>query len=67
MVYVALYKRDINIDINEPAHDKTYNKTCVTNKDSAQPVYPPSMTSVLVYPSLDSSKALQGTCDQRRL
>ena len=37
----------------EPAHDdKTYNKTCVTRKDSQQPVHPPSMARVLVYPSL---------------
>ena len=35
----------------EPAHDKTYNKTCVTSKDSDQPVHPPSMPMVLVYPS----------------
>ena len=26
----------------EPAHDKTYNKTCVTIKDSNQPAHPPS-------------------------
>ena len=25
--------------IFEPAHDKTYNKTCVTSKDSDQPVH----------------------------
>ena len=28
---------------NKPAHDKTYNKTCVTSKDSDQPVHSPSM------------------------
>ena len=34
----------------EPAHDKTYNKTCVTSKNSDQPVRPPSMPRVLIYP-----------------
>ena len=33
---------------NEPAHDKTYYKTCVTNKDLDQPVHQPSMARVLV-------------------
>ena len=33
---------------------KTYNKTCVTNKDTDQPLHPPSMAMVLVYASLDS-------------
>ena len=36
MAYIALDKRVIKI--NEPAHDKSYNKTCVTSKDSDQPV-----------------------------
>ena len=36
---------------------KTCNKTCVKSKDSGQPVYPPSMTRVLVYTSLDSLKS----------
>ena len=31
---------------NEQEHNKTYNKTCVT--DSDQPVHPPSTTRVLV-------------------
>ena len=53
--------------INEPAHDTTYKKTSVTSKDSGQPVHPPSMSRVLVYPSLDSLEAFKGTCDQRRL
>ena len=39
----------------EPAHDKTYNKTFVTRKDSDQPIYIyiyiPSRTTVLVYSS----------------
>ena len=52
---------------NEPAHDKTYNKTCVTSKDSDLPVHPPSVTKVLVYPSLNCLEAVEGTYDQRRL
>ena len=49
---------------NEPAHDKTYSKTCVTGKDSDQPVNPPSIARVLVHPSLESPEAVEGTCDQ---
>ena len=45
----------------------TNSKTCVTRKDSAQPVHPPSMAKVLVYPSLDSLETVKDTCDQRRL
>ena len=52
---------------NEPAYDKTYNKTCATSNDSDQPVHPPSMTRVFVYPVLDSLEAVEGICDQRRL
>ena len=33
---------------------KTYNKTCVTCKGSDQPVLPPCMARVFLYPSLDS-------------
>ena len=55
------------INRNEPANDKTYNKTCVTSKDSDQPVHSPSMARVLFYPSLDSLNAEEGTCDQGRL
>ena len=51
----------------EPAHDKTYNKTCVASKDSDQPLYPPIMLRVLVLSSLDRPEAVEGTCDQRRL
>ena len=58
---------NVSMYTNELAHDKTYNKTCVTSKDSDQPVHPPSMARVLIYPSLDSPKAVEGTCDQRRL
>ena len=52
---------------NEPALDKNYSKTCVTSKDSYQPVHTRSMARVLVYRSLDSPGAVEGTCDQRRL
>ena len=38
----------------EPAHNKIYNKTCVTSKDSDQHIHPPSMDAV------------EGTCDKRR-
>ena len=31
--------------LTEPAHDKTYNKTYVTSKDSDHPVQPPSMAN----------------------
>ena len=48
----------------EPVHDKTYSKTCETSTDSDQPVHPPSMARVLVYPFSDSLEALEGTCDQ---
>ena len=51
----------------EPVHDNTYNKTCVTSEDSEQPVHPPSMAWVLGYPSLDSLKTVEGTCDQQSL
>ena len=50
--------------IFEPAHQKTYNKTCVTSKDSDPPVHPPR---VLLYPSLDSPEAVEVSVDQRRL
>ena len=39
---------------NELAHDKTYNKTCETSKDSDQPVHLLSLAKVLIYLSLDS-------------
>ena len=46
------------IMINEPAHDKTYNKTCVTSTDSYLPVHPSSMAKVLFYPSLESLESV---------
>ena len=53
--------------ITEPANDKTCNKTFVTSKDSDQPVHPPSIARVFIYPALSSSEAVEGTCNQRRL
>ena len=50
--------------IYEPVHEKAYNKTSVTNKDSDQPVHPPSMTRVFIYCSLE---AVESTCNQLRL
>ena len=48
---------------NEPAHDKTPNKTCVNSKDTDQLAHPPSMARVLVYPSLDTPEAVEeNTC-----
>ena len=55
------------IHVIEPAHDRTYNKTCVTSKYLDQPVHPPSMARVLMYPSLDRLEAIKGTYDQARL
>ena len=52
-----------NLRIYEPAHDKTYNKTSVTSKDSDQPVHPPCMAKVFIYPSLGSLEAVECTCD----
>ena len=54
--------------IDEPAHDKTYYKTCVTTNDSDQNVNPPSMARVPVYSSFDSLEALEGEAsDQTEL
>ena len=52
---------------NELAQDKTYYRTCVTSKDSDQPVHSARMARVLVYPSLDSLAVIESTCDQQRL
>ena len=45
---------------NKPGHDKTYSKTCVTSKDSDQPVHLSTMARVLGYPALDSLEAVGG-------
>ena len=65
-IYVCCYSVQISeqANKNEPAHDKTYNKTCVISKDSDLPVHPPSMARSLVYPSLDNLEAVEGTCNQ---
>ena len=57
----------MNIIIYGPAHDKTYNKTCVTSKYSDQPVHPPCLARVLIHPPVESPWALEGTWDQQRL
>ena len=36
--------------------------TCMTSKDSDQPVHPPRVARFLVHPSLDSPDAVEGTC-----
>ena len=38
--------------------------TCVTSKDSDQPVHPPSVARILVCPFFDRLEAVEGTCDQ---
>ena len=55
-------------------HNKSHPSTKPTagpvwQVDSDQPVHPhlPSTARVLLYPSLDSPEAAEGTCDQRRL
>ena len=48
-----------------PAHDKIYNKTCVTSKGSDQLVHPSGMAKVLAYPSLASPEAVEGTYNER--
>ena len=42
-------------------------KTLLNLVPSDQPVQPPGMARVLVYPSLDIPEAVECTCDQRRL
>ena len=39
----------------------------VTSNNSDLPVHQPSMTRVVVHPSLDYTGAVEGSCDQRRL
>ena len=51
----------------QPAHDKAYNKACVTSKDSDLLVHSSSIGKFLVHSSLDSLEAMEGTCNQRRL
>ena len=35
--------------LSEPAHDKTYNKTCVTSKDSDQSIHPTHHENTPIY------------------
>ena len=52
----------------EPAHDKVYNKTYVTNKDSDQPVIYPVWQGFSLIPLwITRPEAIEDTCDQRRL
>ena len=51
----------------EPAHNKTYNNTCVAGENLDQPVHPLSAARDLVFPSLNNPGAVEGTCDQRKL
>ena len=54
--------------IFEPAHDKTYNKTCATSEDSGQPAHPRRLIRVLAdrmcllqppgYPKRDKGEVL---------
>ena len=59
--------------IYEPAHKKTYNKTCATNEDSDQPVHPHSLIRVFAdrmcllqppgYPKRDKQETLPNWID----
>ena len=55
--FIKVWYKRIWCILLESAHDKTYNKTCVTSKGTDQPVHPPSIARALVYPSLDSLDA----------
>ena len=57
----------VTLIIFEPAHYKTYDKTCVTSKDSDQTIHPSRTARAFVYPCFDSLGAIEGTRDQRRL
>ena len=57
-------KKKTFIKLFEPVHDKSFNKTCVTSKDSDQPVHLSSLAGVVIFPSLESPKAVEGTCHQ---
>ena len=48
---------------NKPGHDKTYNKTYVTSKNSNQPIHQSSMSKLLVYSSFGCQEAVEATCD----
>ena len=40
------FSLDVALIINEPAHDKIYNKTYATSKDSDQPAHPRSLIRI---------------------
>ena len=42
------YVKPMSRLISEPAHDKTYNKTCATREDSDQPAHPRRLIRVFV-------------------
>ena len=44
---------------NEPAHDKTYNKICLTSDDSDQPLHPSSLIRVPSLCAFFSFQAIQ--------
>ena len=60
-------------ETNEPAHDKTYNRTCATSEDSDQPAHPRSLIRVFAdrmcllqppgYPKRDKRKPLSHWMD----
>ena len=52
---------------NEPTHDKTNNKTCVTSKYTDQPVDPSSNAMDLVNPSLDSPEVVEDSDKTARM
>ena len=45
--------------INEPAHDKTYNKTCATSEDSGQPARPRTDQSSMIACAFYSLQTIQ--------
>ena len=56
-----------SLHIKVPAHNKTYNKTCMTSIDSDQPVHLHNMAKGLIPSSLNCLKDVEGTCDRRKL
>ena len=63
LAYQEIWLRKVYFTYQQ-AHDKTYNKTCVTSKTQTSLYIHPL---VLVYSSLNSMEAVEGTCNQRRL
>ena len=46
LIFIDSSGKISNNKANEPAHEKTYNKTCATCEDSIQPAYPRSLIRV---------------------